>query len=114
MRPPEAARRGGPDIGTDTVDAQLMDVVADVGRDKWREIGRQLEFTEAELMEYEHVKKLQEKLYQILYDWTRRNETATTRQLLDVCDKVRIGGIVRRSVAKQTAASQRRHRSTSF
>ena len=104
-RPSEAASMDG----SATVDAKVIDVVSKVGRDKWLDIGRQLKFTEDELMEYEHVKKLQEKLYQIVYDWTRNNETATTEQLLDVCDKVGIGGIVRR----QVKASQKRHRRSS-
>ena len=102
-RPLEAARRDG----SGTVDAQVIKIVAKVGRDKWREIGRELEFTDDELMEYERVEELQEKLRRILYDWTRKNATATTEQLLDVCEKVSIGGIVRRQIRGDTGAAPR-------
>ena len=102
-------------IRSDAVDAKVIDIVADVGRDKWQEIGRQLGLTDVELRDYEHFRTMKEKMHQVLYDWTRKDETATTGQLLDVCEKVGIGGIVRRLVSKQTATSQRGHRrSTSF
>jgi hypothetical protein len=91
---PRAARMDSPDA----VDPQVITIVADVGRDRWREIGRQLQFTEYELLEYERIEGLQEKLYRILNDWTRGHTHATTEQLLDVCDEVRIGGLVRREI----------------
>jgi hypothetical protein len=91
-RPLQAARR-------DTVDSQVIEVGARAGRDRWREIGRKLNFTEDELMEYdEQIRNLKERLYRILYDWTCKDASATTDQLLDVCDQVQIGGIVKREV----------------
>ena len=97
------------DVGgrSGSVDPKVINVVAMVGRDKWRDIGRLLEFTEDELMDYDHTNKtFVEKLRGILYDWTRKHETVTTEQLLAVCDEVGIGGIVRR----QTTASRKRLR----
>jgi hypothetical protein len=94
-RPLQAARQDK----SDAVDTQVIEVGAGVGRDKWREIGRKLNCTEDELIEYdEQIRKLKERLYRILYDWTCKDASATTDQLLDVCDQVQIGGIVRREV----------------
>jgi hypothetical protein len=94
-RPLQAARQDK----SDAVDSQVIEVGAGVGRDKWREIGSKLNFTEDELMEYdEQIRNLKERLYRILYDWTCKDASATTDQLLDVCDQVQIGGIVKREV----------------
>jgi hypothetical protein len=65
-RPLEANRKRG----SSAVDPQVMNIIANVERDKWLEIGRVLDFSYDELTEYEHSPiQLKEKLYKILYNW---------------------------------------------
>ena len=79
------------------ISSDVIDVVADVGRDKWREIGRALRFSQEDLADYDHNHRtLKEKLYGIVSDWTRKNSNPTLRQLLEVCGKVEIKGLVTR------------------
>ena len=84
---------------SDRVTPDVIHVIADIGRDKWRDVGRYLNFSKQELAEYERFDTLQEKLYQVLHSWTDREGNASVGVLLDVCDKVEIGGQVRRELA---------------
>ena len=83
---------------SDRVTPDVIDVVADIGRENWRDIGRHLRFSEQELAEYERFKTLREKLYQVLRKWTERERNASVGMLLEVCDQVKIGGKVRQEL----------------
>lgn len=79
---------------------ELIDTVTSLARDKWRELGRALGFEDVELYEYDASRFLtmREKAHQIVCNWMRRDgEAATVGRLLEACDKVGVGGNVRRT-----------------
>ena len=83
---------------SDRVTPDVIHVVADIGRESRRDIGRHLKFSEQELAEYERFKTLREKLYQVLHKWTERERNASVGMLLEVCDQLKIGGMVRQEL----------------
>lgn len=85
---------------SETVNTNVIHSVADIGRNKWRELGRQLGFTEEELSEHERFRTEKEKLHHVLYDWTCKYEHVTIGQLLEACDIVGLGGRVRRKLGR--------------
>jgi hypothetical protein len=79
------------------VSKDLIGIVADVGRDKWRQIGIELGLEHRELCDYdrrEHSSKVI--LHRILSEWTRKDSDCTLEKLLEVCRKVGIQGEVTR------------------
>ena len=83
-------------FGSGPISSDVIDVVADEGRDKWREIGSALGLTYQELAEYDQG-TLKGRLYSIVTDWIRRDGNCTLRELLEVCSKVGIkGGVIRK------------------
>ena len=88
-------------LRSDRLTSDVIRVVADIGRAKWRDIARHLKFAESELPEYERSGKLD----RVLHDWTDRAWNASVEVLLKVCDIVKIGGRVR-SDLKTVSASK--------
>lgn len=81
---------------------QVIDVVGDIGREKWHEIGGSLGFSVPQLSEYRRYESLESRLSRLIYDWTCKHETpVTVGQLVDVCYEVGIGGEVQRRLTRQ-------------
>ena len=89
-------------LGSGPISSDVINIVADVGRDKWHEIGRAFRFSQEQLAEYDHG-KLKERLCSIVSDWIRRDSNCSLRQLLEVCSKVGIKGVVTRKLREMSS-----------
>jgi hypothetical protein len=81
------------------VTIDLLEIVAEVARSKWREIGLLLGFSNKELQEYEQ--KRQScfiRLLQLLECWRQRERHPTVGAIIDACERAGVGGMVERAV----------------
>lgn len=90
------------DVTSSDIPREVLDVVEQLGRNKWRELGVALEFRDDELYEYDDsplYRTLQSKAHQVIYNWQRREgEAATVAKLLDACHKVQVKeGVVKQA-----------------
>ena len=99
------ARSSQGDLGLNSseIPKALIEVVVNVGRDKWWELGVALDRSIPALSEYDESGFSKERrTREIIYNWQRdKGDLATIGCLLEACNKVEVGGAVRRQAYKK-------------
>ena len=74
--------------------------VADIAKNKWRQVGQSLGFKMADLDEYEdrEPKSLHYRLFRLLVDWKRKVDNPTVKDIVLACKKADVGGDVIRAL----------------
>ena len=77
--------------------------MVDVGQHKWWELAVALGLTISALYEYDERRiSLERRTREVIYDWQRdKGDHATVGCLLEACDKVKMGGEVRKQALKK-------------
>ena len=78
----------------------IIEKVAEVGLERWREIAVYLGVSHEVITECDHATSLhlKDKLRRVLFAWRNENRHSTVEQLLSACDKAKVGGIVSRAL----------------
>ena len=90
------------DLNSSEIPKELIEAVVNVGRHKWWELGESLGITIPALREYEEMRvSMERRTLEVIHDWQRdKGDLATIGCLLRACDKLKVGGDVRKQVRK--------------